>query len=79
MSSWHGTYGGYTNHKCRCADCREANRLYAAQRRDDPEVRDREAARVAEYRRRVTAAVEWVRATHPAVWQSICENGRVPQ
>lgn len=22
---WHGTLGGYTNHACRCDDCREAH------------------------------------------------------
>lgn len=25
QQSWHGTYGGYTNHYCRCDDCRRAN------------------------------------------------------
>ena len=24
----HGKLGSYTNHKCRCADCREAVRVY---------------------------------------------------
>ena len=23
----HGTHGGYTNHRCRCDDCREAHRV----------------------------------------------------
>ena len=27
-AAWHGTLGGYTNHKCRCDKCREANRIY---------------------------------------------------
>lgn len=22
---WHGTLGGYTNHRCRCEKCRSAN------------------------------------------------------
>ena len=22
---WHGTFGGYTNHACRCAECTRAN------------------------------------------------------
>lgn len=30
---WHGTAGGYTNHACRCPDCREAWRIYDAARR----------------------------------------------
>ncbi len=25
---WHGSPGGYNNHKCRCAPCREAMRQY---------------------------------------------------
>lgn len=25
---WHGTVSGYTNHKCRCVDCREAQAAY---------------------------------------------------
>jgi len=28
-----GTVGGYTNHRCRCAACREAMRLYISKRR----------------------------------------------
>lgn len=30
---WHGTLGGYRNHKCRCVPCTEANRLYQADHR----------------------------------------------
>lgn len=30
---WHGTAGGYTNHHCRCNDCREAWRAVNARRR----------------------------------------------
>lgn len=30
---WHGTTGGYTNHKCRCDDCRAALREYQKERR----------------------------------------------
>lgn len=29
----HGRVGTYTNHKCRCAPCREANSKYVARRR----------------------------------------------
>lgn len=25
---WHGTLGGYTNHKCRCDRCRQVNTDY---------------------------------------------------
>jgi hypothetical protein len=25
---WHGTPGGYSNHDCRCDDCRQANTEY---------------------------------------------------
>lgn len=28
---WHGTPGGYSNHKCRCDDCRQAAREYRRQ------------------------------------------------
>jgi hypothetical protein len=28
MTDFHGTIGGYTNHRCRCDDCRVANREY---------------------------------------------------
>lgn len=28
----HGSHGAYTNRKCRCGRCREANRLYHASR-----------------------------------------------
>jgi hypothetical protein len=31
---WHGTLGGYRNHRCHCAECTEANRLYQAEHRD---------------------------------------------
>jgi hypothetical protein len=24
-ANWHGTNGGYTNHRCRCADCTRAH------------------------------------------------------
>lgn len=30
---WHGTLGGYTNHKCRCDQCRAANSAYMKQAR----------------------------------------------
>lgn len=30
---WHGTPGGYTNHGCRCDDCRAALRDYQRRRR----------------------------------------------
>lgn len=26
---WHGTLGGYTNHRCRCTACRAAHNAYA--------------------------------------------------
>lgn len=29
MSAWkHGTLNGYSNYRCRCAECRDAQRLY---------------------------------------------------
>jgi len=31
--AWHGTTGGYTNHKCRCDACRGALREYQRARR----------------------------------------------
>lgn len=30
---WHGTGGGYSNHKCRCADCRAAHAAVMRERR----------------------------------------------
>lgn len=30
---WHGTSGGYTNHKCRCDDCRSAWNEYCSKRK----------------------------------------------
>lgn len=27
---WHGTRGGYSNHRCRCTECREAHRVAMA-------------------------------------------------
>ena len=30
---WHGTPGGYTNHQCRCDECRAAFREYQKERR----------------------------------------------
>lgn len=32
---WHGTYGGYKNHKCRCVPCRAANAERARYRRQN--------------------------------------------
>jgi hypothetical protein len=41
----HGIRSTYSNHGCRCAECREANRVYGAaaraQRRSQPEAADR--------------------------------------
>ena len=31
---WHGTYGGYKNHKCRCIPCKAANAEYVQRRRN---------------------------------------------
>lgn len=31
--AWHGTYNGYSNHKCRCDDCRAAGALFMAEYR----------------------------------------------
>lgn len=31
MNGWHGTVGGYTNHRCRCTDCRQAMAVYHAE------------------------------------------------
>ena len=32
-ASWHGTFGGYTNHKCRCQRCKGANAAHQRKRR----------------------------------------------
>ena len=31
---WHGTLGGYSNHKCRCVPCTTANTVYQQDWRD---------------------------------------------
>lgn len=33
LEPWHGTPGGYSNHKCRCDDCRLAWNKYCADRK----------------------------------------------
>lgn len=32
---WHGSIGGYSNHRCRCQPCRDANTDYQRRRRED--------------------------------------------
>lgn len=32
LERWHGTYGGNTNHRCRCEDCRWAANDYRHRR-----------------------------------------------
>lgn len=50
----HGTWSGYSSHKCRCDLCREASRQYGQARRDKQRVADLDAykARRAEEARR---------------------------
>jgi hypothetical protein len=36
----HGTYSAYKNDRCRCDDCRRANREYVARRRADNGLRE---------------------------------------
>lgn len=36
-ASWHGTIGGYNNHKCKCARCRAAIKEYRRLRRERAE------------------------------------------
>lgn len=38
---WHGTAGGYTNHSCRCDECREAWRKYHTKGGYDKRLRDK--------------------------------------
>ena len=45
---WHGTVGGYNNHKCRCEACRAAFAAYCRTYRKRPEVK----AKIAAYRQR---------------------------
>lgn len=33
LETWHGTYSGYTHHKCRCVACTRASREYQRTRR----------------------------------------------
>jgi hypothetical protein len=49
--SWHGTSGGYTNHRCRCPDCKEAWAVaYRAYMNRHPEQRIKMRRRVAAWR-----------------------------
>ena len=34
-ASWHGTRGGYNNHKCRCEPCTTAHKQYRRKRRQN--------------------------------------------
>ena len=52
---WCGSLGGYTNHRCRCDRCREANRA-AAHRRASPETRAKNAERMRAARKRQKVA-----------------------
>lgn len=45
VARWHGTPGGYTNHDCRCADCRLAIRAYQLGRNLDHDVEMTDARR----------------------------------
>jgi hypothetical protein len=38
---WHGTRGGYTNHKCRCEACSACNTAYSVALQADPDRRER--------------------------------------
>lgn len=49
---WHGTTGGYTNHACRCDDCREAKRERDREYRQRPEARVVRAIQLREWRRK---------------------------
>lgn len=42
----HGTLGGYTNHGCRCDDCRRANRENQRTYRDAHPERERSSGRL---------------------------------
>src|ERR1700677_818703 len=33
MKQWHGTRNGYQHHRCRCEECREAQKTYCASRK----------------------------------------------
>lgn len=41
---WHGTYGGYTNHACRCDECKSAGAAHRARYLSDPANRATHAA-----------------------------------
>jgi hypothetical protein len=47
--TWHGTLGGYTNHRCRCPECTVANRDYNAKKRASY-AEKREAGQMPEWR-----------------------------
>jgi hypothetical protein len=48
IEDWHGTLSGYTNHRCRCIECRAARTAYAVEWRAAN--RDKLAARQTAYR-----------------------------
>ncbi len=50
--AWHGTTNGYTNHCCRCDECRRAYREYINVWRKRPEVAERIRTRARELARR---------------------------
>jgi hypothetical protein len=49
---WHGTSSGYTNHCCRCEDCRSAYRAYVNVWRKQEHVAERIRARARELAKR---------------------------
>jgi hypothetical protein len=59
--TWHGTVGGYTNHSCRCDDCRAAMK----------------AARVARHSRPIPSSVEHGRAGTYTNYGCRCDDCRV--
>lgn len=82
----HGTLYGYAGQGCRCAECKEASRLYGQQYRSTDHGRQasrRSASRNNFIRQR---ALEWVRRERPDMiaifemqWQEMLDDQRVSE
>ena len=65
----HGTYGAYTNHKCRCDLCREAGRNYMSVYRKKPDNKSHKHNLA--YGLRKQYAWQWIKENRPDVADEI--------
>jgi hypothetical protein len=67
----HGTYSGYTNHGCRCDECRQANSAYMREYRERTNHRwDRKQSRAR------SKALALLAAAHPQEYAELLNNQR---